>query len=206
MEPPLEIPIPPWSWGEMALSYFLLAVVVIFTALSVFDLITLEAVIAPLLWFGVLALMIGPEIERAGDYRKWAIRTAGVFLGREFVGIAKDGEGIGIECELFGRRYSRWSVPLDKIISLECSAGQATAMSKRDCHDWHAALWFEDPAKKRSYRSGQAVRGIGPSRRKVAAEKFCHAIAELLQRAGLAFERGEDARNIAFPSTIWKRK
>jgi len=197
----LEARVPPQWWGHLALSYFIATLVVVFSFLSVFDVLWRVTFIAPLLWLGLIGYLVWGEIKREGAYRAWAISFACTFVGEEFITIAsQDGPNAEIsnEMELFGHRYVRWGVPLDKIVSVECSSGQAKG--------WYVCLWFKNASSKGPWKPGQSVQCIGPERRKTDTEKFCVAIVELLQRGGLSLRRHE-AEQVAGKSSgsAWHR-
>jgi hypothetical protein len=202
----LNMPIPSRSRGEMIWLSFLTILAVVFSILAVFDLVTQEAIIAPVLWLGFVALVVWQGIEREGDFRKFSFSIMGVFAGTEFIEIAAlddQSPEIRFVIQAFEHRSVQWSVCVDRVVSVEWNSGQATAMAGRDMQDWHLCLWFkEDSTKSRLFKPGQDIYVIGPSRRKQETEVFALAFVDFLRRANLPLTREGDARFVRSEASL----
>ena len=190
-----EMPVPPRSRGEMIWVSVLTLIVVVFSMLSVYDLVTQEAIIAPLLWICFVALIIWQGARTEGDYLKFAISVAAVFVGKEFVEVTSLGDNspeIRFCIQIFGRRSNQWSLSSEKLVSVEWSSGQATQMAGRDMNDWHVFIWFNDDKGRKSRKPGQWLHVIGQSRSKQETKKFGLAFVDLLRNAGVSLESDKE--------------
>ncbi len=173
--------------------------VVSFSILAVFDLVTRDAVLAPVLWLLIVAALVWQGIEEQGSFRQFVVSVMAVFAGREYIEISPfnvQSRTITVGTQICALRSIQWSLPFDKVVSVQWNTGQATGMAGRDMNDWHLSLWYKDDSTKRKSRKpGQYVHVIGPSRRKEDTEAFGLAFVDFLRRAGLPLIRGEgDAR------------
>jgi hypothetical protein len=138
--------------------------------------------------------------ENKGGFRKSFIDFLGLYARKQFVECSPHDSG-SIEFrygyKLFKHRFLYFALPLEKIESVEWSAGQATSMAGRDMNDWIVFIWFDhdDPEKslkrQTSRKPDQDLYCIGPSVSKDIAAVFGQSLVDFLNRAGATFVRKE---------------
>ena len=196
MAPQFQMPIPPRKVSESIWLGFLTTLVVVFVILAVYDLITLEAIIAPILWLTFVAYGVCGEIKKEGGFRQYVFSILGVFIGKEYLEISSLGgpiPEINFGIQIFKWRSTQRCIAFDKIISVRWDAGQATSLAGRDMKDWYVYLRFNDPERAgRRYNPGQSIYVIGPSRRKEDTEAFGLSFIDLLRQAGLPLTLREE--------------
>jgi len=191
----LEMPVPSKSRWERLLLSFLTVIVVVFSILSVYDLVTREAIIAPLLWICLVTYTIWEEVKLVGDCTKFAASFAGVFAGKEFIEVISPANNlteIRFCIQIFGRRLIQWNLSAKRLVSVEWESGQATQMARRDMDDWCVCIWFKDDSRRKSRKPGQSLHIVGPSRSKQETERFGLSLVALLRLAGVDLKRDKE--------------
>ena len=122
-------------------------------------------------------------------------------FGRHFAEIsaqALSSREVGFGYELFGRRFLKQAIRVDRIETVEWRTGQATDVAGRDMNDWHVFVCYDhcDPAKSEKRRKwakkpDQDVYVLGLSTRKEKIEALGMELVAFLQAAGASLVQSE---------------
>ena len=189
-----EMAIPTWS-GEVIVGIVVCVILVFASLVAVLNLLFQVAITVSCVWLAIMAWYVWSNCKGQGDFRKCYITILGLFARKQFVESICQGMGsvtIQFGYQLFGRRVFYFTVPLDKIETVEWRPGQAPKY-------WNVFVWFDhdDPEKsvrerKWSRKPDQDIYVVGPSRRKQKTEAFGLAFVDFLRCAGADLVRGED--------------
>jgi hypothetical protein len=179
----------PRSRSETVILWVITVGAIAFSILAVFDLLSQDAFIAPILWLGFVILLIWSSIKYGGGIRSYAINYLGSLVGKPFAEIAlpaDQAKEVWFGFQFFGHRFVERKVPLEKVESVEWSPGQAKG-------EWIIGLWFkhDDPTKTRSFKPGQDVCIVGPGQKKEETEALGISFVNFLRSAGVPMVRDE---------------
>ena len=175
-------------------------IVVLSVCLAVANIFCRVAMIASLIWLAFITMMLWTPVKKAGGFRIFLTDCLGELVGRHFVeagSLEAPASEIRFGYELFGQRFIRKSIAVDKIESIYWATGQATGRTGRDMNDWSVYLWFDhgDPAKsemkRKWHKPDQDIYIVGPPRRKAITEKFGLAFVAFIRAAGAPLVQGE---------------
>lgn len=157
---------------------------------STMSAITVVAALGSAAWLALLAFLAWAYV-REDDRPPIVASVLGAFLLRHRVWIesSADGPALGYGFGIFGRRVYFARIALASIARVDWSSGQATAMTGRDCDDWHVVVWFD-----RAGRPDDDLCIIGESGPKGRAEAFGLALVGLLRDAGATLVPKDDGR------------
>jgi len=195
----VEMPIPrARTMAEFVLLSSITVVFLLFAVVAVHNLFNQEAIIASILWLGILALGIWSVVKSEGGFGSLTINMMGYFVGKPFVETAPCGEQpveIRFGFQFFDRRFIQRRVSLDQVQSVKWNPGQATAMARRDMKDWSVSLWInpDDPGRwnERTRKLDSYIHIVGPARRKEETATLGLSFVDFLRSAGVPLVRGE---------------
>jgi hypothetical protein len=184
----------PRSLSEDIFHYFIASIVVVASFLAVMNLVTNSAVIADIMWFCVVAFLTRTPIQAAGGFRQWQIGWLGKLAGRRYAAFTDTSlPQVRLGFELFGHRFVRDSVPVDRIESIEWNPGQGIG--------WNVVLWFDHGNPQKSARRAslrkpdQDVLIVGSPRRREFTEAFAHTFVDFLREGGAHLVPHPEQRN-----------
>lgn len=170
-----------------------------FTAVAIYNLLHGVMIVISIFWLILVAAGIRSSYKEAGSLGRWMLNIRGGLAPRHFVESVSGGTRpaeVGFGYEWFGGRHIYLRVPVEKIETVEWHPGQATAMTGRDCKDWHVALWYDhdDPDRRKipSVKPDQDIYIVGPSQRRERTETFGLRLVEFLRNAGADLVPGKD--------------
>ena len=190
----------PKSPRDVIFQSVITAIIVFFAGLAVVNIFSRVAIIPSLIWLTFITMILWTPVKKAGSFRRFLADCLGELIGRHFVEVVSGGTStkeIRFGYELFGRRFIKKSIGIDKIESIYWSTGQASGMAGRDMNDWQICLWFDhcDPAKseKKSkwHKPDQDIYTVGSARRKKITEAFGLSFVTFLRTAGAQLVQGE---------------
>jgi hypothetical protein len=190
----------PRHGGAIVGAYALLAFLLFFVSLAIYNLVHGDGIIPSTLWLLLVgAVLFGFYSERG--IQKIAIGILGAFACRQFIWATRRVDGcneIQLGYQIFHRRFIYLSIPVENIERVHWSAGQASHVAGRDVDDWSVALWYEHGGvetsrrpQKRS-RADQEIYIVGESGRKDEAAAFGRRVVDFLRDAGTPLLPGKD--------------
>jgi hypothetical protein len=208
----MEIPASGGAGCFVAASVF----VVLSVALALFNLVNFAStptfgIVAALLWLVLVTANLRFVIREAGGVRQFAINCLGTFASREFVEVRPEGDRtvIGFGYALFHRRFYYLRLERERIVSVDMSSGQATAMAGKDMDDWHVVLWYRGPeGRRKKHIEGirdEELHIVGPARANATTDAFFRSFVAFLRAAGVELhptEKENEFRRIAL-SADW---
>ena len=186
---PDEIAIPV-ARGDRAWDLLFSTIVIAFVIIAVWNLYNHTALITSGLWLVIVFVNVWTSCVYDVGMRHFIVNCLAVLSCDRYVKIA--GNKICFSFRWFGLNFEQRHIALDKIVSVEWNAGQATCLARRDMADWSVCLWYDhdDPSKAvkrkdRSRKPNQDIYIIGPARRKDITEAFGRKIVQFLGNAGV---------------------
>ena len=192
-----EIAIPK-SGTEVVLQTVMTVIVIVFLCLAVLNIIDGVALIASCLWIAIVGWIVrdGMKNDDIRSIRIYLINLLGDLVGNHFAAVSyldTDSREIIFGFRLFRHRFINKHILIDKIETVEWTAGQATGMAGRDMNDWRVCVWFDhgDPEKSEKQRKwhrkpDQDIYIVGPSTPRVKTEALGLALISLLRSTGAA--------------------
>lgn len=193
--------------GASVMTAFLL----FFFCLAIYNLIGLVAVIPSTLW---LLLVIGVVFGRGKQVgtRQFLITVLGAFASKEFAWIIRREDAqneMQLGYRFFGHRFFYLKIPVDKIVKVYWSTGQASHRAGCDMKDWSVAVWYEhgDPIRQQKQHNeknpGQDIHIVGPPGKKDNTAAFGQAFLDFLRQSGASLvEGGNDCSFERQPVTL----
>jgi hypothetical protein len=207
--PPSELvlpKVPPWIIGG---AFFWMFIILGYTFVSGIMLIGVlmhppldRGIVAAIIAWAICAFLWYTFAEDHSSFRGFLVGCLGNFAQGWFVDVTSP-EGQLAEIRhgfrLFGRRFIKQRIALDKVKFVDWSMGQASAKSGRDLDDWHISLWFDHDDLTRSTKGrkkgyshpDQELLTMNLNSNKEYAEKFALTLVGLLRNAGLPLTRVE---------------
>ncbi len=190
----------PKSRSGTVLYWIMTSIVVFFVLLSVANLICGVSMVASGLWIVFVTFMVRSSVREAHGVHRYLTNLLGGLAGRQFVESAPEAEPakeVRFGFLLFGHRFIRETVALDRIESVEWSTGQATSMAGHDMNDWSICLWYVlDEATSKSRPPNRTKNRwlviVGPARRKQETEALGLSFVTFLRNVGVALIEGEN--------------
>lgn len=191
----------PKSNSETIFQIIITPIVIFFSCLAIYSILTRVAVIASSIWLAFIAFQIWIMSEDEGGLNKFFMNWFGIYSYKQFVDINPIDHGpseIRFGYQLWGFRLFYLKLPIDKIETVEWHTGQATSMAGHDMNDWHVALWYDhdDPDKSLKHKNfkkpDQDVYIVGPSRKKEDTSNFGYSFIDFLRKSGVSLVEGKD--------------
>lgn len=160
--------------------------------------ISITAIVASVLWIGLMVVVITWNIWEAGGVRHYLINCLGNYSHRHFVRAnppTGKAETVLIGYSLLGRDWICLEVDSKAISTIEWCAGQGSALSGRDLNDWNVVLWYHPPrGKKIRYPSirQEELFIVGPFGPRSTVEEFGKQLVEFLIGAGVKLQPGRN--------------
>ena len=191
----------------------LLSFVGFFTAMAVYNIVHLQAVVRSAVWtvlvtFFVTALVIDNGLKQSviallGFYaRRWFVET--VPAGENAAMPAQTSARLVSGFELLSRTLHYRDIPLDSIISVDWSPGQVSDRSGRDANDWHVWVYHNVKGRSREQASSPCMAhdlfAIGDEGSREQAEELGRRVVALLQEAGVRLVETQEGRRTKFQS------
>jgi len=182
--------------GVLVSAVIFTVVMIVSVAMATQNLVNRVAVIPSSFWLLVLATVFIINMREAG-FRSLVLSMLDAFSRRQVLRVSIGSEGrteLGIGFRLLGRDLYPLIIPVQSLVSLYWSAGQASDMAGRDCDDWSVVLWYlhgnaEERAKQERIglrRPGQHPVIIGPSRPRSVTEALGQQVVQFLSENGVS--------------------
>jgi hypothetical protein len=186
--------------GAMVGIVMLTAFIVLSVLLAIYNLSDWTAIIPSTIWLLLVGFMLGGFIKTDGC-KKITTDILGASSWNEFVRTVRWENGnseLQYGFQIFGRRFSYFTVAVEKIETVNWSTGQASSMAGRDMNDWHVVVWYDhnDPAKSQKddmlKKPDQDLCIIGMSGTKAETSALGHSVLDLLRKTGATYTQGEN--------------
>jgi hypothetical protein len=190
-----EIAVPRAQFG---LFWIIISYTIVITATSVAILNLMQVnsmpaitLVCSVIWLILVALIMRSEIAASGGWHQYVINRRGDFSLQRFMWIqmGEDGQSIvSLGYRIRGKSYYFMKIPLQDLISIGWSMGQASGMTGRDQNDWSVYIQYLPnrlvPPNATQWSTGCV---IGPHRSKNRTEVFGRELVQFLENAGVAF-------------------
>ncbi|MBN2589399.1 MAG: hypothetical protein JXA96_06030 [Sedimentisphaerales bacterium] len=197
-----EITIPK-SRTEVTFQFLITLIVVVFVAIAILDIILGVALVVSVVWLVLITMLIWSKNRQQGNLYRFLMNYLGNMFGRHFAEMPAQNSShneVHFGYELFGRRFLKQIIRIDRIESVEWYTGQATDMAGRDMNDWNVCLWYNhnDPVKseknsKWHRKPDQDVYIVGPSVNKEKVEALGTLLIAFLRDAGISLVQSEES-------------
>jgi hypothetical protein len=179
-----------------------------FVLLAVYNLFHWTAVIPSMLWLALMGAVFGGFLKTKGP-RQMAVDTLGEFVLQQIAWTTgSPGGELHVGYRIFGRSFSYFKIPLEKVEIVKWNTGQASSQAGRDVGDWSVAVWFRhaDPIKTKQRKSrfnvDKDLHIVGPLDNKDRIATFGRALVAFLQEAGVPLAQEKDDCTFVRRTTI----
>lgn len=198
-----ELPVPKTKRaviGAMVGIVILTTFIILSVILAIYNLCNWTAIIPSTIWLLLVGFMAGGFIKTEGC-KKITTDILGAFSWNEFIRTVRCENGnreLQYGFQIFGRRFSYFTVAVEKIETVNWNTGQASSMAGRDMNDWHVVVWYDhdDPVKSQKKhmlkKPNQDLYIIGMSGAKAETAALGLSILDLLRKIGATFTQGEN--------------
>ena len=119
------------------------AIIVTFLVLAAKNLFQETAVVPSLIWILLVVFVVISNVRQSG-LSSFAAGVLGAFSRKQVLIVSTAEEGRVLEV---GSKFLSWNViehrvPASDLVTIRCSAGQASDLAGRDVNDWSVVLWY----------------------------------------------------------------